>query len=418
MLVKQEISAAIESTPGSGFSTECFSRGSNPFVVSPLPGQPAAIFGRGALDRLPQLLELVEAKRTILIHGQSAISHIAPIVSKSSGTSGSELSTLNLPSKLTLDALNASQATILEANPDTIIGLGGGSVLDLAKILSLCDGSPVDPFYAGLAQNLVPSKSRRLILIPTTAGSGSEMTSFATIWGHEAKLSCESPALYADIVIVDPNLAASCPRPVTISAGLDALSQSVESTWAIAGTDRSRSLARESFSKILATLPQCARHDTLGTDVFVNGLCWGASVAGAAIDISKTTAAHGLSYPLTARYGIPHGIAVALILPWLLKHHLSSDREGCLWPSGAEDLKREIEILDQACLTLHNRPLGTLMHELIQAAGFPTKIDLNNSDKTILLHDWQLSLSSVRIRNHPWSIRPEALEALLAEISQ
>ncbi len=193
-------------------------------------------------------------------------------------------------------------------NIDLIIAFGGGTIIDLAKIFSLAYSNQVTGLDELLTGKPLANKID-LLFIPTTAGTGSEATSFAVVFKDKTKYSPASASLLPKYTILDPNLLLSLPEGVLNSTLLDALAQGIESLWAVGGTNESRKYSAAAISSILAGLAETDKIKKLQL------LQVGAHFSGKAIDISKTTISHAISYPLTAYFGIPHGTAVFLTLP-------------------------------------------------------------------------------------------------------
>ena len=204
----------------------------------------------------------------------------------------------------TREAVLAAQDALRGASCSAIVALGGGSVLDFAKAWR---------YYEDLK---VP-----LIAIPTTAGTGSEATQFAVIYIEGKKVSLDTPELLPEVAIVDSQLTEQAPRALKASCAMDAYCQAIESYWAKQATAESRELALEAIRL-------CRQHLVTAVntqDAAANeGMARAAHLAGQAINISRTTAAHALSYRITSRYGIPHGHAVALSIAGLFQANLSA----------------------------------------------------------------------------------------------
>lgn len=210
-----------------------------------------------------------------------------------------------------------------QAQCDAVVGIGGGSVMDMAKLLCAYQHvTTAEELHNEIRSGRsIESRLDTLGLAPTTSGSGSEATHFAVVYIGEAKYSVAGPALYADVVALDPQLALSGSAHQRATSGLDAVSQAIESRWAANATPRSRRYAEFALCLLLNHLevfvndptPESARSVQLGSHL-----------AGRAIDISKTTAAHALSYGITKRYGVNHGHAVALTLGEFIEDHASS----------------------------------------------------------------------------------------------
>jgi phosphonate metabolism-associated iron-containing alcohol dehydrogenase len=200
-----------------------------------------------------------------------------------------------------------------------LIGLGGGSVLDTAKVVRLrsLDGrfdSILEPIRGRAPW---PELARATLwLAPTTAGTGSEVTRWATLWDTEAepaqKRSLDEPFAFADAAFVDPELSSSCPPPLTRDCGLDALAHALEAIWNRHSSPITDSLAVSAARRIVAALP--AALDEPGKRKHRWSLALGALEAGLASSQTRTALAHALSYDLTLKDGLSHGHACAV---WL-----------------------------------------------------------------------------------------------------
>jgi alcohol dehydrogenase len=202
--------------------------------------------------------------------------------------------------------------------PDLIVGLGGGSAMDCAKGINfvLTNGGRMEDYrgFGKASRPLLPA-----IGVPTTAGTGSEAQSYALISHPEshAKMACgDAKARFVE-VILDPELVATTPRRVAAAAGLDAVAHAVESLVATNASADSRRLSRDAWTLLDARLP--AYLDAPGNPDAAADVLLGAHLAGAAIEASMLGAAHALANPLTARWGLAHGTAVSLMLPWVVR---------------------------------------------------------------------------------------------------
>jgi alcohol dehydrogenase len=204
---------------------------------------------------------------------------------------------------------------------DTVlVAVGGGTTLDLGKVLRC---RPVDGRFDGLAAAIRgsdpwPAMTRApLWLLPTTAGTGSEVTPWATVWDTEAhparKLSLDEAWGHADRAFVDPRLTLSCPFAVTRDTALDTLSHALESLWNRHANPVSRPLAISAARSVIRHLP--ALLDGLDNLELRSRLSMAALEAGLAFSQTRTALAHALSYDLTLQQGVPHGLACALWLP-------------------------------------------------------------------------------------------------------
>ncbi len=201
--------------------------------------------------------------------------------------------------------------------PDLVIAVGGGHVIDVAK-----------------AANFLAAK-KPLIAIPTTAGSGSEATRFAVVYKDGLKTSLESPEILPAVAIVDPALAQSVSKEVALASGLDALAQSIESLWSLQATEESKGYAKAALELVWKNIVPAIEDNNAYS---IGQMMRGAHSAGKAINISKTTACHALSYGLTKRFGVPHGIAVAVFLPSMLRLNKVSLPDPAVTPEAVTSL--------------------------------------------------------------------------------
>lgn len=202
--------------------------------------------------------------------------------------------------------------------PDVIIAIGGGSVMDMGKLIRFFythDGEILSGSY-NTNSNKVP-----LIAVPTTAGTGSEATHFAVLYDeNKVKHSISSPDILPEYVILRPELTYNQSPYLTTCAGFDALAQSIEAYWNKNATEESDVYAERAMKVLYDTLPKVVNNPTAELrEKMSEGAYW----AGRAINITKTTAPHAFSYPFTSHYGIPHGHAVALTFPYIADFNFS-----------------------------------------------------------------------------------------------
>lgn len=208
----------------------------------------------------------------------------------------------------------------LSSTPEVIVALGGGSVIDSAKVFSAANGdfNRVQTFLetqkGGERLSAIP-----IIAIPTTAGTGSEVTCWGTVWDeiNEKKYSLAQPSLYPEHAVIDPRLMLGKPRQLTVSTGLDALSHALESLWNVNANPVSANHAVFAARNIIDVLPVLA--NDLGNLNLRSKMALAALFAGLAFSNTKTAIAHSLSYPITLLHGIQHGIACSFSLPMILR---------------------------------------------------------------------------------------------------
>ena len=214
-------------------------------------------------------------------------------------------------------------------NFDTVIAFGGGSAIDSAKVLSvaLCEELEMMPLRALLEDPTLylDVRPKPLYAVPTTAGTGSEATPFATVWDHEhyKKYSLAGASVFPHSAIVDPDLSDGLPEEVTVSTGLDAINQAAESIWNRNLTLISEKFATRALQLGLEALPLLLHNPDDGVSRAAMAEC--SLLAGMAISQTRTAICHSMSYPITAHYGVPHGLACAFTMPAVLRFNLKVD---------------------------------------------------------------------------------------------
>ena len=214
------------------------------------------------------------------------------------------------------------------AGVDALVAVGGGSAIDTAKALMVGTASGrFDDLIALLAtgKRFTPDRVKALIAVPTTAGTGSEVTPWATIWDKAAskKHSLHLPETWPEAAIVDPDLMATLPASVTLQSGLDALSHSLEAVWNVNANPISDVYAIAAAREVMATLPALLANR--GDRQLRARMALAALKAGLAFSNTKTALAHSISYEMTLRFGLPHGIACSFTLPMVLERAAGRD---------------------------------------------------------------------------------------------
>jgi len=204
---------------------------------------------------------------------------------------------------------------------ELILAVGGGSVLDAAKFMSVRSNEKNSNFVTKLAKGAILPKGYKLkptILVPTTAGTGSEITPWATIWDmrERMKYSLHLPELFGEVAIYDPALTLTTPEDVTIQTGLDTISHALESIWNKNASPITVDYAIKAASLVLEYLPKLV--NDLGNVYYRNKLMQACMYSGLAFSNTQTALAHALSYYITANKGVAHGIACSFTLPLLI----------------------------------------------------------------------------------------------------
>jgi alcohol dehydrogenase len=210
--------------------------------------------------------------------------------------------------------LDAARAEAVAARAEGVLGLGGGSALDLAKLTAmlLVNGGAVASYF-GVGR--VPRRGLPTLMLPTTAGSGSEVSQDAVLTDRAAgtKRAVKDPHLVPDCAVIDPDATLSCPPALTAASGLDALCHAIEAFTGRRSHPLTDLYALEAARLLAGSLPRVVER---GDDVSAREtMARGALLAGHAFSSVGTGAVHACGYPLSAICGLPHGIANAVMLP-------------------------------------------------------------------------------------------------------
>lgn len=289
---------------------------------------PVAIrFGAGAIQELPAILA---GRRTVLVTFPEA--QALGLVDRLRGILGAQLLAVEdrIEPNPDVGYLGAMYERFWREHADceTLIAVGGGSAIDTAKALMVgTPGGRFDDLVALLATGkaFVPHRVKKLIAVPTTAGTGSEVTPWATIWDREAgkKHSLHLPETWPEAALVDPDLMLTLPTSVTLQSALDALSHAMEAIWNVNANPISDTFAVAAAREAMATLPALLKAPA--DRALRSRMALAALKAGMAFSNTKTALAHSISYEMTLRFGLPHGIACSFTLPMVLERAIGRD---------------------------------------------------------------------------------------------
>lgn len=286
-----------------------------------------------------------------------------------------------------LTALEEASLTLQHKRFDVIIALGGGSVIDTAKVFSMCLNRQCPAAPRSLTESLqsnlfLVEPLIPVIAIPTTAGTGAEVTPFATVWDFVAKkkFSLSHPSLYPVHAVLDPSLTATLPYNETLYTGLDAISHALESLWNHNRTTLSEAFAVQSLKLAAQSFPVVLSQPQ---NLIARSQMQQASLlAGLAISQTRTALAHSISYPLTAHFGVPHGLACSFTLPSivaLLKNKCFSVFLGCEASVDAIiDVVNDLALSPKILSYVPEMQIKKIQHEMInqeRATNFCLEVD-------------------------------------------
>ena len=362
--------------------------------------------GAGCVSRLEEILEgmdLVRKNVLLLVWGEPLLEN--PVFA---GLLGEESafavrSMIFRASNPTVEQLYDAYRETRDFAPEVVVAVGGGSILDVGKSLCCLYGREipdVDALRDLIVHKAYGHPAARWIGIPTTAGTGSETTCWATIWDPErdAKRSVECQENYAWAALVDPELAAGMPLKLAISSALDAVAHAVESYWAKGSNCVSRALALEAIRTVMGSMEDLLAGKREAHDAMARG----SMLAGLAFSNTKTTACHSISYPLTMHYGIPHGVAVSILLSPVLQLNapVLDDPEPLMVALGTADAAE----------------LGSRICSYLTRSGQAASLQAWGAKREELPHMAELGITKGRADNNPAPLDPATILSILEQI--
>jgi len=293
--------------------------------------------GPGRAADLPAVLAAL-GSRVLLCTGANPLRHNAL-----TGQLGLPAAQFPVAGEPTVDLARAATEAARQHGADVIAAIGGGSVIDTAKAVAMLlgnGGDPLDYLEVIGAGRPITQPAVPCVAVPTTAGTGAEVTANAVLAApeHRIKASLRSPLLIPRVALVDPQLTVSCPAPVTAASGLDALTQCLEPFVSVRANPLTDGLAREGLRRAAAGL-RAAYTD--GTDLAARtdmALC--SLLGGMALANAKLGAVHGLAGVIGGTADVPHGFACAAVLPAVVEANMRALRSA---PDGGWALDRYAE---------------------------------------------------------------------------
>lgn len=305
-----------------------------------------------------------------------------------------------------LNELNRIIESLKDFSPDLILAVGGGSVIDYAKIANVLTESKNLKNEILNSNYEIKKKFTKLAVIPTTAGSGAEVTSNAVIYIDKIKYSVEGSFLRPDFFFLIPELVITGSNKIKSSAGFDAIAQAIESLISKKSNHKSVSFAKQSLEISFKNYLNYLNNPNIEN---TSAMCFAANLAGEAISISKTTAPHAVSYPFTAFYNVSHGHAVSLTLNKFLKFNYKNLASAkCDF-----DLNERFKILFDVSKVSNFDAFDQYLIKLRDNAKLENNfeklgIDINKNYSTIIS-----SVNSQRLANNPVDLNLEDIKKII-----
>ncbi len=407
-------------------------------------------FGRDSVEVLPELLAQLGAGSVFLVTGNESYEKCGARDALERLLASGDGGVPEVPGVPELPGIKADRFYDFSTNPNlddlrrgiaqfrkgvfqAVLAIGGGSVIDMAKLINIFSFQEDDDVVNYLnGRSALTHKCLPLIAIPTTAGTGSEATRFAVLYYRGVKYSVDSDAMLPRYTILDPSFLHNTPPQVAAAAGIDALAQAIEAYWSVNSTAESAHYSRQAIKLLYDNLEKavCALNDSVpgngvpDAEAQDNGLpdaealdkrvpdeeitdaealenmLKGAHLAGKAINITFTTGPHAVSYIITSTYNIPHGHAVGLTLGDFLVFNEKVRKDDCNDPRGAEHVKKVIKEIISMCGVQDAYSFRAEWAKLMNAVGLSVRIrdfGIREEDVNYILQNINYS----RMKNNP-----------------
>ena len=368
------------------------------------PNPTRRILGNGCFSKIPDLLASLGPRSMLLVLGEKSfrvssyytrldemlapyrVVHVAPVAPNP-----------------TQDFIQEQIERLKGKTLDLVLAIGGGSVLDVGKILAtIPEQGQTDLQMYMNGEPPIMASQLPLVAVPTTAGTGSEVTPYASLETKEKKkVTISHPSFYPKVALIDPQMCYSMPAYITASTGFDALSQAIESFWSIHATPFSQTHSLRAIGLILEGLIEACRDPFHPQARFDMSLA--SCEAGLAIAQTKTTAVHSVSYPITTHFGIAHGHACALTLASFVRFNAPTLQDGG-HPLLATFRARDYQ--DMA------KKIETMM-DLVGLQRSLSKLGVDESGIDLIVRE---GLRPDRAKNNPRAVSPQDLQKILWEI--
>lgn len=371
--------------------------------------------GFGSISHLPPILKRLAVKKIFLVTGRESYttSGAQQWIDHNVNKRVTITHFQNFETNPKIKDVQRGITCMKRSRADVVIAIGGGSVLDMAKIINALAFQSKSPRAYIVGGEKIKPVIKPLVAIPTTAGTGSEATKFAVVYIGKTKYSLKHDLILPTYTIVDPQFTLHLPGPITAQTGMDAFCQAVESYWNIHSNTTSKKYAVKAIRLILKHLPVAVTAPTVASRA---GMSIAANLAGKAINITATTACHAVSYPITSYFGIPHGHAVALTLGEMLEYNSHVSDPDNLDARGGEYVHRIIRELVHLIGASDVKQAKKILRSFMTTIGLATRLSAlhirRDNVETIVQHGFNPD----RVKNNPRRLTKDALRKMLIRL--
>lgn len=368
-----------------------------------VPGK--IIFGKGSLGQLAEVVKNMGLKKVLIISGpnlkaRGLVDRVKNFIYEAECDVAEFTETEANPS---IDTVRKAVEAFKEFEADGIIAFGGGSPMDVAKtvgVLAKYGGNVRD--YEGSGK--VPGKIVPMIAIPTTAGTGSEVTAASVITDREEnyKAAIVSPYLIPDTAVLDPELLATMPASVAAATGVDAFVHALEAYVSKAASPMSDAVGEKAMELIGANIRRfVANHSDIEA---AGAMLVGSTLAGIAFTWGRLGNVHAMSHPVSGFFNVPHGVANAILLPWIVEYNASEDK--------GKYEKIYVRIAKEPVADFKPEMLAVELRKLNEELGIPVKLSEVGVQEGMISAMATDAMKSGNIAMNPRTTTQEDVESL------
>jgi alcohol dehydrogenase len=325
------------------------------------------VFGRGKMNQLVEEIHRVNARKVLIITIEPLLLNLKESIQRLKNESIEVYTDITITQEPRFSDFKTLVQKVASFNPDVVIGIGGGSVLDIAKLVAAqLENDQTLEQYVGIG--LLKGRNKKLFCLPATSGTGSEVSPNAILVDDSdgQKKGIISPYLVPDVVIVDPLLTISVPPSITAATGIDALTHCLEAYTNKFSHPMIDLYAFEGMKLISPNIVQAVQN---GNDEEARtAVALGSLYGGICLGPVNTAAVHALSYPLGSMFHLAHGLSNALLLPYVMEFNLVASP--CKYANVAIALGCDRDIDDMATA----RTGVQKIKELIEQCGLPLRL--------------------------------------------
>ncbi|MBV6478540.1 MAG: Long-chain-alcohol dehydrogenase 1 [Ignavibacteria bacterium] len=371
-------------------------------------------FGEGMINRLPAFLKRIGCKKIFLVTGKKSFEKSgARDKIFNAGFDFEYVRFSDFTENPKTEDVEKGIKQLKNSQCDTIVAIGGGSVIDMAKLINIFSANSMDVNSFISNSIRIERKGKPLTAIPTTSGAGSEATHFAVLYNDKEKYSAAHEFILPDLVIIDPELTYDLTPQQTAVSGIDALAQAIESHWSVNSTDESKKYSSSAIKLVIDNLADAVKNPKPESR---REMSRAANLAGKAINITKTTAPHALSYTMTSYFGVTHGQAVSITLGEFMKYNFEVSETDVTDKRGAEYVKRSIlEIAEiMGCSSAYDA--ADKIKILMKDTGLKTSLKglgISSSESLKLIAE---NVNTERLQNNPRKLTKSGLEVIIRNI--